>query len=201
MSSPGKLFVFSAPSGTGKSTVIRALRQGVPGLCYSVSHTSRPPRKGEREGVDYHFVARSRFLEMIEAGDFVEWARVYDDYYGTSFAGLEALTASGLDVVLDLDPKGAKNLKHYDPTCVLIFLLPPSLETLETRLRGRATDGPRSVEKRLAQARDEISQCRHYDYVIVNDDLDRAVDEARAVIISDRCRVERRETALLRLLG
>ncbi len=159
---------------------------------YCVSHTSRSPRGDERNGVDYHFVDESTFKEMIEAGAFVEWARVYDHYYGTAFSSLQDKRASGLDVLLDLDFQGAGNIRKAFQDAVLTYIMPPSLEVLERRLRMRATDLEEVVRARLATAREDMKNCTWYDYIIINDDLEKAIGEGQAVIISTRCRTPSR---------
>ena len=183
----GQLFVISAPSGAGKSTILMAVRKRVPGLGYSISHTTRKPRGDERNGVDYHFVDDRAFTKMIDEGAFVEWAKVYDSFYGTSSSGLQDLTASGLDVLMDVDILGGQNIKNRFPDSVLIFLLPPSLEILERRLRERGTDNEPVIRARMDSAADDIKNCVWYDYIIVNDKLEMAIDQVKSVIISRRC--------------
>ena len=183
----GKLFVISAPSGTGKSTILMAVRQRLPGLGYSISHTTRKPRGNERNGIDYHFVDDRTFTKMIDQGDLVEWAKVYDNFYGTSSSNLQDQTASGLDVLMDVDIQGGRNIKKRFPDSVLIFLLPPSLEELERRLRKRGTDDEPVIESRMEMAADDIKNCVWYDYIIVNDKLEPAIDEAQSNIVSERC--------------
>ncbi len=195
----GQLFVISAPSGTGKSTVAMAVRQRVPGLGYSISHTTRKPRGDERDGVDYHFVDDETFTKMIDEGAFVEWAKVYDNFYGTSSSGLKDLTASGLDVLMDVDIQGGRNIKNRFPDSVLIFLLPPSLEELERRLRKRGTDDETVIRARMESAADDIKNCVWYDYIIVNDKLETAIDEAQSIIVSERCLTERQLPGIRKL--
>jgi guanylate kinase len=195
----GQLFVISGPSGAGKSTLIHALRKRIEGLAYSISHTSRKPRGKEKDGVDYHFVDKEIFNRMIEAGAFVEWARVYDDFYGTSVASLEGQTSSGLDVLLDVDSQGAGNIRKYFKESVLIYVLPPSLEALEKRLRDRGTDDEGVISARMKKALKDIRACSWYDYNIINDALERSIDEARAIIISERCRAARQESMIREL--
>ncbi len=195
----GQLFVISAPSGTGKSTVAMAVRQRVPGLGYSISHTTRKPRGDERDGVDYHFVDDETFTKMIDEGAFVEWAKVYDNFYGTSSSGLKDLTASGLDVLMDVDIQGGRNIKNRFPDSVLIFLLPPSLEELERRLRKRGTDDEPVIRARMESAADDIKNCVWYDYIIVNDKLETAIDEAQSIIVSERCLTERQLPGIRKL--
>jgi guanylate kinase len=188
----GVLFVLSAPSGAGKSTILAALKNRVGGFGYSVSHTTRDPRGREKDGVDYHFVDRMTFKEMVKAGAFVEWAKVHNNLYGTSISGIEKQTASGFDVLLDIDPQGAKNIKKKFKDSVLIYVLPPSMEILEERIRDRGTDSESIIENRMKEAPQLIEVCVWYDYIIINDDLKRAVEEARAIVISERCRTIRR---------
>ena len=188
----GQPFVISAPSGTGKSTVAMAVRERVPGLGYSISHTSRKPRGNERDGVDYYFVEEESFIRMIDEGGFVEWAKVYDNFYGTSSSCIEDLTALGLDILMDVDIQGGRNIKNRFPDSVLIFLLPPSLEELERRLRKRGTDNEAVIETRMKMAADDIKNCVWYDYIIVNDKLEKAIDETQSIIISERCLTARR---------
>ncbi|HDZ89956.1 MAG: guanylate kinase [Deltaproteobacteria bacterium] len=197
----GQLFVISAPSGGGKSTILDALRQSVTGLAYSISHTTRRPRGNERHGKDYYFVDRGTFTRMIDAGEFVEWARVYDNLYGTSYAGLQDMTRAGLDVVLDVDIQGGRNIRARFPESVLIFLVPPSLEVLEQRLRGRGTDSEEVIRARMETAMDDIRNCRWYDYIVLNDEIDRAIGETRSIIISSRCRAKKRLPEIRGLLG
>ncbi|HEJ84175.1 MAG TPA: guanylate kinase [Desulfobacteraceae bacterium] len=185
---PGQLYVISGPSGVGKSTIIKILRERVDGLGYSISHTSRRPRPGERNGVEYHFVNPETFEGMIEKGAFVEWARVYDHFYGTAFTSLEDQVNRDLDVLLDLDPQGGGRIREAFPGSILIFILPPSPQALEERLRGRATEDEGVIRARLEKARREIRECLHYDYLIFNLDLGRAVTEAASIITADRCR-------------
>lgn len=195
----GRLFVISAPSGAGKSTVIGALRKRALNLGYSVSHTSRRPRGSESEGKEYHFVDRETFERMASQGEFVEWARVYDDLYGTSFSALDEQMESGFDVLLDIDPQGAKNIKSNYGDSVLIFLLPPSLEILERRLKGRGTDAEEVIERRMKKASDSIRDCLWYDYLVINDELEKAVKEISSIIISERCRSGHRRDKIKRL--
>jgi len=187
----GNIYIFSGPSGAGKSSVIKEVRDRVTGLGYSISHTSRPPRINETNGVDYHFVSEDTFHEMIDKRAFVEWATVYGHLYGTSVEGLRSQTEKGFDVILDIDSQGAKNIRSFFNDSVLIYILPPSLETLEQRLRSRATDDPDVIEKRFKTAIDDLKNCEWYDYLIINNDLATAVGEAEAVILSNRCRNSR----------
>ena len=188
----GQIYVISGPSGVGKSTIIRGLRDKTSDMVYSISHTSREPRGKEEDGVHYHFVDRTTFRAMIEDGAFLEWARVYDDYYGTAFSSIEDQLDSGSDVIMDLDPQGAKNIKKAHPASILIFILPPSNEVLEKRLRDRGTEEEGAIQSRLQKAHRQLMECVHYDYLIVNDTLDKASSEAAAVITANRCTRARR---------
>jgi guanylate kinase len=188
MSAAGRIFVVSGPSGSGKSTLIREVRQKVPDLGYSVSHTSRPPRGQEKNGVEYHFVSRESFQEMIDKGEFVEWAEVYRDLYGTSVSSLRSQITIGLDVIMDIDVQGGRNIKDHFKDAILIYVLPPSLEILEKRLRDRGTDDEKTIRTRLNKAAKEIKNCVVYDYLLFNDVLDQAVEELKSILIAERCR-------------
>jgi guanylate kinase len=191
MNASGGIFVLSGPSGAGKSTLIRHLRESVSMLGYSVSHTSRKPRGAEVDGVDYHFVDRDTFTRMIEKGDFVEWAEVYNDLYGTSFSSLEIPISQGLDLIMDVDVQGAKNIKARFNDSVLVYILPPSLKELAKRLKSRRTESEEAVRERLEEASREIRNCLWYDYIIFNDDLMRAAEEMKSVVTAERCRRSR----------
>jgi guanylate kinase len=188
MSSAGRIFVVSGPSGSGKSTLIREVRQKVPDLGYSISHTSRPPRGQEKDGVEYHFVTKDKFQKMIDHGEFVEWAEVYQDFYGTSVSSLKGQLTLGLDVIMDIDVQGARNIKDHFKEAILIYVLPPSLELLEKRLRERDTDDEKTIRTRLKKAAKEIKNCVSYDYLLFNDKLDQAVDDLKSILIAERCR-------------
>lgn len=188
----GNIFVLSAPSGAGKSTLAKRLVREVEGLIFSISFTTRPPREGERDGVDYFFVDEDRFDAMVEAGGFVEWVRVYDRRYGTSRDWLEQTLATGVDVLLDIETTGALNIHRALPDATMIFLLPPTAQELERRLRGRGTDGEEQVAVRLNHARHEMELFEAYDYLVVNDDLDRASRELESVVRAVRAQRENR---------
>ena len=188
----GQLFVISGPSGVGKSSIVQQLRNGVKDLGYSISYTSRKPRENEVDGVNYHFVDRETFEEMIQKNVFVEWAEVYDALYGTSLDSLQNQMSLGLDVVLDIDIQGATNVKKHFKESRLIYILPPSLETLDERLRGRGTDTQEVIRTRFEKAIREIEGCVDYDYLVFNEEIDRAVKEITCIILSDRARKSRR---------
>ena len=189
MSNKGQLFVVSAPSGTGKTTVVERLVQVVPNLALSRSYTSRAARAGEVQGVDYNFVTRSRFEEMIAAGDFLEWADVFGNLYGTCASDTQRDLAKGMDVVLVIDVQGARQVRQQHPESVGIFVMPPSFEVLESRLRGRSKDPEEAMQRRLATARSEVAAFTEYEYVIVNDELEACVDRLRAIVFAERARL------------
>jgi len=187
----GRLFVVSAPSGTGKTTVVERLAEITPDVTLSRSYTSREARVGEVDGLDYHFVTRERFEAMIAAREFLEYADVFGNYYGTSGPVTERLLASGRDVVLVIDVQGAAQVRECGLAFVSIFVLPPSFAVLEQRLRGRSKDSDAAIRRRLDVASHEVSGYHDYDYVIVNDELDSAVDALRAIVVAERARVNR----------
>jgi guanylate kinase len=197
----GQLYVISGPSGAGKSTIIQRVRERVNDLGYSISHTTRKPRAGEVDGVDYHFVSKDVFGRMIEEGAFVEWAEVYQDSYGTSLSSLRNQVDQGLDVLMDLDSQGAKNMRDHFEDCILIYVLPPSLQSLEKRLRGRATDTDETIKKRFEKAVGELKECVYYDYLVVNDNPNIAAEEIEAIILSEKCRKSRRLAKVESMLG
>lgn len=178
----GHLFIISAPSGAGKSTLGRLLRRRCPELSYSVSTTTRAPRPGEADGVDYFFVDAERFRRGIEAGEWAEWAEVHGNWYGTSRAFIDASLERGRDLLLDIDVQGAAQIVERYPDAVTIFILPPSLEELRRRLEGRATDSPAAIRRRLEVAREEMACQGRYRHVVVNDRLAEALEKLVAVI-------------------
>jgi len=185
----GLLIVVSAPSGAGKTSLCRAVTDSLENLRHSVSYTTRRPRPGEIDGRDYYFVTTDRFREMIQAGDFAEWAEVHGNFYGTSRRVLDGMRLEGIDVILDIDTQGAKQIQaKYDGQAVFIFIMPPSLEVLEERLRNRKSDHEDEIKKRMQRAKDEIRDYAMYNYVVVNRDFDRALVELRAIITAERCR-------------
>ena len=184
----GLLFVVSAPSGAGKTTLCRALSDSVENLTHSISYTTRKPRPGETDGRDYYFVTEERFRNMVQAGDFAEWAQVHSNLYGTSRRVLSEMRTEGTDVILDIDTQGAGQIKEKCQDAVFIFIMPPSLEILEERLRNRKSDNEAEIKKRMRRARDEIRDYTMYDYIIVNRDFDRALTELRSVVLAERCR-------------
>ena len=187
----GLLFVVSAPSGAGKTSLCRALTVELENLRHSISYTTRNPRPGEIDGRDYYFVTPDRFRQMVQAGDFAEWAEVHSHLYGTSRRVLDGMRAEGIDVILDIDTQGAKQIRDkYEGRAVFVFIMPPSLEILEERLRNRRSDHEDEIRKRMRRAKDEMRDYTLYDYVIVNRDFDRALLEIRSVITAERCRTQ-----------
>ena len=191
MTRRGLLIILSAPSGTGKTTLAGRLEERVPGLVRSRSYTSRVPRRGEVDGVDYHFVAPGRFRDMIEAGAFLEWADVFGRLYGTGAEETARRRAAGIDVLLVIDVQGARQVRRSARDAVGVFVLPPSFETLERRLRGRGREAvdDADLERRLHAARREVGMVDEYDYVVVNDEVDACVDRLRHVVLAERSRV------------
>ena len=183
-----RVFVVSGPSGVGKSTLIRELLAADAELRLSVSSTTRDPREGEQEGRDYHFIDRATFERMIAANEFLEWARVYDHYYGTSRKNVERIHREGHHAVLDIDTQGAMRIKGISRGAVFIFITPPSLEALEQRLRDRHSETDLSFARRMAQAEHEMSFRDQYDYVIANDQVDAALKELRAIVEQEKAR-------------
>jgi len=189
----GMLIVVSSPSGGGKGTLIDRVLQTVPGVSYSVSFTTRPPRLGEQNGREYFFVSEPVFKEMIARREFLEWADVYGHLYGTSHKQVETERDAGRDIILEIDVQGAESIRGLIPDAVTIFILPPSFELLRNRLVARATDSEADLERRLHGAPGEVEQYRHFQYVILNDDINRASAQLSSVIYAERARRERQE--------
>lgn len=185
----GTLFIIAAPSGAGKTTLVGRLLAKDPNILHSVSYTTRAPRPGEVDGREYHFVDESQFVAMRGRGEFVEWAAVHGNFYGTSRVWLEEHMAAGRDVVLEIDWQGAQQVRQKFPAAVGIFILPPSLAELERRLHGRAADSPPVIARRLAAALDEMKHVAEFDFVIINQELDVALGELVAVVCASRLRV------------
>jgi guanylate kinase len=185
----GLLFVVSAPSGTGKTTVVERLVHCVPGLELSRSYTSRAARTGEADGVDYNFITRDRFDRMVAENAFLEWADVFGNLYGTAAADTQRSLGAGRDLVLVIDVQGARQVRQRCSDTVAVFVLPPSFDVLEQRLRGRSKDTEAQMQRRLLTARAEVEAFTDYDYVVVNDELDACVDRLRAIVLAERARL------------
>jgi guanylate kinase len=199
MSSSGRglLFIVSAPSGAGKTTLVERLVEQTPHLKMSRSYTSRPARQGEADGVDYNFVSRAHFEAMVGAGEFLEWADVFGNLYGTAAADTERQLAAGDDVVLVIDVQGARQVRQrLGVEATTVFVMPPSFEVLEQRLRGRSKDSEEAIRRRLQVAREEVASFEEYRFIVINDELTSAVDRLRSIVIAERARLARmRQTA------
>jgi guanylate kinase len=197
----GILFVISSPSGGGKGTLIRRLLQAVPGVSYSVSWTTRAARPGEVDGVNYHFVAEGEFARMRDAGGFLEWAVVHGHLYGTARSVVEQELAEGHDIVLEIDVQGAEAVREAFSSVVSIFILPPSFDVLRARLSARMTERQEELELRLSNARGEVEQYALFDYVVVNDEVERAAAQLSSIVLAERARRERQEWVARRVLS
>lgn len=189
------VIIVSAPSGAGKSTVVARVLRELSGIRFSVSHATRAPRPGEREGVDYHFVDRAEFERLVGEGAFLEWAEVHGDLKGTASAEIDRARADGVDLLLDVDVQGAEQVRRRVPGAVSIFILPPSYRELEARLRGRGQDPEAAIRRRLDNARREVARYPEYDYIVVNDDLETAVNEVESIVQAVRQRRVAQEAA------
>ncbi len=196
----GNLFIISSPSGGGKGTLIRRAMAEIPRLSYSVSYTTRKKRDTEIAGSDYHFVSVSQFEELIEKGEFLEYARVHGNYYGTSRSAIEKETSAGNDVIVEIDVQGAALVRAAAPEAVSVFILPPSFEVLYERLKSRKTESASDLELRLDNARSEVRQYTEFDFVVINDDLDAAVADLKSVISSRRLLRDRQSDAIRDIL-
>jgi guanylate kinase len=197
----GLLFIVSAPSGAGKTTLVERLVEQTPRLKMSRSYTSRVARVGETDGVDYNFVTRPRFEAMVDAGQFLEWAEVFGHLYGTGAPDTEALLASGHDVVLVIDVQGARKVRARGLDTTTVFVMPPSMAVLEQRLRGRSKDSEAEIQRRLQVARDEVASFAEYDFVVVNDELTAAVDRLRSIVVAERARLGRMSRSAESIVG
>jgi len=184
----GLVFIISAPSGTGKTTLVRKVMEQLPGLRFSVSYTTRPPRANEQEGEDYHFVSPSLFQEMVERDEFLEWAEVLGNRYGTPKIDRKALELEGVDLILDIDTQGAKRVREKMDSAVSIYLLPPSMEALEERLTKRGLDSPEMIQFRLSHAKRDMEEAHGYQYIVVNDKMEETIERLKAIIIEERGR-------------
>jgi guanylate kinase len=192
----GVLFIVSAPSGAGKTSLLRALVPADPRLRLSISHTTRLPRPGEQDGVHYHFVDRAGFEGMAAAGEFLEHAQVFDNLYGTAERSVRDLLEDDFDVVLEIDWQGARQVRARFPEAVSVFVVPPSVEALRQRLGGRGQDSPEVIERRMRDARSELSHFAEYDYMVVNDLFEVALADLRALVTAERLRLPRQQARL-----
>ena len=197
----GTLYIFSAPSGAGKTTLVKALIEATPGLVVSVSHTTRAMRPGEEKGVHYHFIDVPTFNQMVEHDQFLEHAQVFDNFYGTSQAAIEQQLADGQDVILEIDWQGARQVRRRIPGTVGVFILPPSRAELERRLSGRGTDSAEIVARRMRDAVSEMEHYDEYDYLVINDDFQLALADLRSIISSERLRLARQQQVHGEMLG
>jgi guanylate kinase len=198
---PGNLFIISAPSGAGKTSLVHALLDINPHIDLSVSYTTRGPRPGELNGKDYHFVCRDEFLDMAKRGEFLESAEVYGNLYGTSQTWISQQTAKGRDILLEIDWQGAAQVRRLFPDSISIFILPPSFEALEQRLKGRGKDKEDVIARRIAAAREDVAHIAEFDYVIINDNLDEALRELNAVVLSAKLTSARQITRYQALIN
>jgi guanylate kinase len=188
METLGTVFVISAPSGAGKTSLVQGVRRRVAGLGFSVSYTTRRPRPGEVHGEHYYFVDKQTFLELMDRGEFIEHALVFGEYYGTSKSQVQGMLQDGQDVILEIDWQGARQVRKGKPDCVSVFILPPSRVELERRLRGRGSDAPEVIERRLFNSREEIAHAHEFDYIIVNDRFEDALGDLRSIVRAVRQR-------------
>jgi len=195
----GRLFVIAAPSGAGKTSLVRALMERAPGLRFSISYTTRKQRPNEVHGRDYFFVARDDFEAMVARGEFLEHARVFDNYYGTALSQVEGSLASGQDLILEIDWQGAQQIRRALPECGSIFILPPSRAELERRLRGRGTDAEDVIQRRLRDAASDMTHWSEFDYVVVNDDFDQALGELQSIVQGNGTALRRERDGLAAL--
>ena len=191
MTQEGLPIIISAPSGAGKTTLCQALKKRLPDLNFSISHTTRPPRKNEKDGLDYHFISKEKFLTMTDNGEFLEWAKIHDNYYGTARENIESTLQKGKDLVLELDVQGVEALRALKYQGVYVFVLPPSLEELEKRLKGRGTEPDNQIKQRLEVGKKEIAKSHLYDYAVTNVDVDESVDAILSIIRTEKKRMSR----------
>jgi len=192
MKRKGILFIISAPSGSGKTTLINKLIDSLSSLNRSISMTTRPPRSGERDGMEYIFMEKAEFLKRKKKNEFLEWARVFEEYYGTPKKYIKHIIEKGQDAILNIDVQGAMKIKRLKMRSVCIFVAPPSMSMLKERLIGRSTDSKREISKRLKVAKKELAHLSKYDYVVVNNMLDSALESLRSIVIAERCRIGRK---------
>lgn len=193
MENSGLLIVISGPSGAGKGTLCKMLRDAMPELNYSISVTTRAPRVGEQEGINYYYIDKTKFEQMMANNELLEWAKVYDNYYGTPKKQVMEYIQQGKDIILEIDIQGAMSIKKQYPQGVFIFIVPPSIKELEERITKRGTETAEIIKKRLSCATEELSYVSEYDYVVVNDSVDKAVEKLKAIIIAEKCRPQRKK--------
>lgn len=189
----GQLYIVSAPSGAGKSSLLNALRERLPEVVVSVSHTTRQPRPGEQDGVHYHFTTADSFRQQVAEGNFLEYAQVFDNYYGTSRLSVNALLETGRDVILEIDWQGAQQVRERAENVTSIFILPPSVAALRERLQGRGQDSEATIQRRMRDAHSEMSHYAEYDYVVINDDFTTALDDLASIFRSERLKLARQK--------
>lgn len=194
MADSGNLYIVAAPSGTGKTSLVKALVDSMPDITVSISHTTRPKRPNEIDGVNYYFIDNPAFEHMIKHHDFLEYATIFDHYYGTSKQWVKKTLSQGTDVILEIDWQGNQQIKHLFPESIGIFILPPSLEDLQSRLITRNQDGPEIIKKRLADAKETVSHIHEFDYVVINDDFAKAVHDIKLIVETGRL-LQRRQSA------
>ncbi len=197
----GQLYVISAPSGAGKTSLVAALLRQESKVRVSVSHTTRPPRPGEQDGVNYHFVDKAEFEQRISAGDFLEHAQVFDNYYGTSQQAVEAQLNAGLDVILEIDWQGAQQIRRLRPDVISIFIVPPSIKELRIRLTGRGQDSEAVINRRMSDAVNEMRHYNEFDYLVINDTFDAALAELTTIFCAQRLRLHRQAAINQQLLA
>lgn len=198
---PGSVFIVAAPSGGGKTSLVKTLLSSLEDIEVSVSHTTRPMRPGEKDGVDYFFVSQQQFLDMVDDNAFVEYAQVFGHYYGTSVAQINARLAAGIDVILDIDWQGAQQIRRIFPDAVSIFIVPPSLTVLEQRLQSRGQDNESVIAERMQAARDEMSHFSEFEYLIVNDAFERAALDLQSIVRANRMKLARQSAKIGKLLS
>lgn len=197
---PGNLYVIAAPSGTGKTTLVNALVDALPRITVSISHTTRPKRPNEMQNINYHFVDQAEFDQMIDKGDFLEYAVIFDYWYGTSKTWVEYTLAKGLDVILEIDWQGHQQIKQLFPHAIGIFILPPSLQDLRDRLQKRNQDHPEVIKKRLADAQTTVMHVNEFDYIVINDNFDNALHELKIIIEATRLQQQRQVIKYTKLI-
>ncbi len=197
----GLLFIICAPSGTGKSTLIRKMLQEFGNFNFSLSYTTRSPRAGEKQGREYYFVEQEEFLDLVRKDFFAEWAEVHSNYYGTPYEEISRITDQGIDVLFDIDIQGARQLSRNMQNRVLIFVLPPGKQVLEQRIQGRGTDSQEEIQKRLDKAKEELQAAEEFDYCITNQDLEQAYDKLRSIYIAEKSKTYYHKDDLKRLLN